>query len=125
QMISDNVEEAVSGVKGENSVKVFGNELESNEKLAEAIVETMSRVPGVKDLGMFRSMGQPGIRITPRREACSRLRIEHRGRQRRGPGGDRRAGRRAGIRGREGLRPDRPLEVRVQAKPRIGSRDHR
>ena len=72
QMISDNVEEAVSGVKSENSVKVFGNELEGNEKVAEAIVETMSRVPGVKDLGMFRSMGQPGIRITPRREACSR-----------------------------------------------------
>ncbi len=72
QMISDNVEEAVSGVKGENSVKVFGNELESNEKVAQAIVDAMSQVPGVKDLGMFQSMGQPGIRISPRREVCGR-----------------------------------------------------
>ncbi|HTB71882.1 MAG TPA: CusA/CzcA family heavy metal efflux RND transporter [Polyangiaceae bacterium] len=72
QMISDNVEEAVSGVKGENSVKVFGNELESNEKVAQAIVDAMSQVPGVKDLGMFQSMGQPGIRISPQREVCAR-----------------------------------------------------
>ena len=72
QMISDNVEEAVSGVKGENSVKVFGNELESNEKVAQAIVDAMSQVPGVKDLGMFQSMGQPGVRITPQREVCGR-----------------------------------------------------
>ena len=46
QMISDNVEEAVSGVKGENSVKVFGNDLESNEKIADAIVDVMGKVPG-------------------------------------------------------------------------------
>jgi heavy metal efflux system protein len=72
QMISDNVEEAMSGVKGENSVKVFGDELESNEKVAGAIVDAMSKVPGVKDLGMFQSMGQPGIRISARREVCAR-----------------------------------------------------
>jgi heavy metal efflux system protein len=72
QYISDNVEEAVSGVKGENSVKVFGNDLEKNETLAEAIVEVMAKVPGVADLGMFRSLGQPNIKITPRREDCAR-----------------------------------------------------
>ncbi len=72
QMISDNVEEAVSGVKGENSIKVFGNDLESNERVAGAIVDAMARVPGVKDLGMFQSMGQPGIRISPRRDVCGR-----------------------------------------------------
>jgi heavy metal efflux system protein len=72
QMISDNVEEAVSGVKGENSVKVFGNDLEENEKNAQAIVEVMSHVRGVKDLGMFSSMGQPSVVITPDRQACSR-----------------------------------------------------
>jgi heavy metal efflux system protein len=72
QMISDNVEEAVSGVKGENSVKVFGDKLENNEKVADAIVDVMGRVPGIKDLGRFPSMGQPNVRITARREVCAR-----------------------------------------------------
>jgi cobalt-zinc-cadmium resistance protein CzcA len=72
QMISDNVEEAVSGVKGENSVKVFGNNLATNEEVAESIVDVMSNVPGIKDLGHFQSMGQPNIRITPTREVCAR-----------------------------------------------------
>src|SRR5579859_1657845 len=72
QVISDNVEEAVSGVKGENSVKVFGNDLEQNEKNAQAIVEVMGKVPGIKDLGMFSSMGQPSVVITPDRVACAR-----------------------------------------------------
>jgi cobalt-zinc-cadmium resistance protein CzcA len=72
QMISDNVEEAVSGVKGENSVKVFGNDLEANEKNAQSIVDVMSTVPGIKDLGMFSSMGQPSVIITPDRVGCAR-----------------------------------------------------
>jgi cobalt-zinc-cadmium resistance protein CzcA len=72
QMISDNVEEAVSGVKGENSVKVFGNDLEANEKNAQAIQDVMATVPGIKDLGMFSSMGQPNVVITPDRVACAR-----------------------------------------------------
>jgi len=72
QMISDNVEEAVSGVKGENSVKVFGPSLEANEKNAHAIVETMTKVDGVKDLGMFESLGQPNVKIVPDRVACAR-----------------------------------------------------
>jgi len=72
QMISDNVEEAVSGVKGENSVKVFSNDLESNERIAEAIVDVMARIPGIKDLGHFKSMGQPNIKISPKREVCAR-----------------------------------------------------
>jgi cobalt-zinc-cadmium resistance protein CzcA len=71
-MISDNVEEAVSGVKGENSVKVFGNDLVANEKNAQSIVDVMSQVPGVKDLGMFSSMGQPSVVITPDRVAAAR-----------------------------------------------------
>ena len=72
QMISDNVEEAVSGVKGENSVKVFGNDLVDNERNAEAIVDVMSHVRGIKDLGLFSSMGQPSVVITPDRVACAR-----------------------------------------------------
>jgi cobalt-zinc-cadmium resistance protein CzcA len=72
QVISDNVEEAVSGVKGENSVKVFGNDLEQNEKNAQAIVKVMAKVNGIKDLGMFSSMGQPSVVITPDRVMCAR-----------------------------------------------------
>ena len=72
QMISDNVEEALSGIKGENSVKVIGPDLRVNEAKANAIVGVMSRVPGVKDLGMFPSLGQPSIKITPNREQIAR-----------------------------------------------------
>ena len=72
QYISDNVEEALSGVKGENSVKVFGADLESNERIAEAIVDVMGHVRGIADLGHFKSLGQPSIKITPKRETCAR-----------------------------------------------------
>jgi len=72
QYISDNVEEALSGVKGENSVKVFGPDIAKNEAAADGIVDTMGVVRGVADLGQFRSMGQPSIRIVPDRLLCER-----------------------------------------------------
>jgi cobalt-zinc-cadmium resistance protein CzcA len=72
QMISDNVEEAVSGIKGENSIKVVGPNLRVNETLAEKILGVMNRVPGVSDLGLFRSLGQPDLRIEVNRAACGR-----------------------------------------------------
>jgi cobalt-zinc-cadmium resistance protein CzcA len=72
QYISDNVEEALSGVKGENSVKVIGPDLHVNEAKADAIVDVMSGVRGVKDLGMFHSLGQPSIKITTDRTICAR-----------------------------------------------------
>ncbi|HTR49521.1 MAG TPA: CusA/CzcA family heavy metal efflux RND transporter [Kofleriaceae bacterium] len=72
QYLSDNVEEALSGVKGENSVKVFGPEIAKNENAADAIVDVMNRVKGVDDLGMFHSMGQPSIKIVPDRELLAR-----------------------------------------------------
>jgi cobalt-zinc-cadmium resistance protein CzcA len=72
QYISDNVEEAISGVKGENSVKVFSKDIEANERVAGAIVDVMSKVRGVADLGQFRVLGQPDIKITPGRAACAR-----------------------------------------------------
>jgi cobalt-zinc-cadmium resistance protein CzcA len=72
QYISDNVEEALSGVKGENSVKIYGPDIAKNEATADGIADTMASVKGVKDLGLFRSMGQPSIKITPDRVALSR-----------------------------------------------------
>jgi cobalt-zinc-cadmium resistance protein CzcA len=72
QYISDNVEEAISGVKGENSVKVVGPDIAKNEATGQAIAEKMAKVAGVKDLGLFRSMGQPSIRIVPDRLQAQR-----------------------------------------------------
>jgi cobalt-zinc-cadmium resistance protein CzcA len=72
QMISDNVEEALSGIKGENSIKVVGPDIFENEAKANAIVDVMAKVPGVKDLGLFSSLGQPSIRISPNRKQIAR-----------------------------------------------------
>ena len=72
QYLSDNVEEALSGVKGENSVKVKGPEIARNESAAEEIVDAMGGVPGVKDLGALLTLGQPSVKIVPDRERCAR-----------------------------------------------------
>jgi heavy metal efflux system protein len=63
QNIQDNVEEAASGVKGENSIKLFGNDLETLEKTARKIKQVMSSVPGIVDLSVFTSLGQPTVKI--------------------------------------------------------------
>ncbi|MBV9251536.1 MAG: efflux RND transporter permease subunit, partial [Acetobacteraceae bacterium] len=72
QYIEDNVEEAASGVKGENSVKLFGNDLETLEKAADQIKAVMAAVPGITDLSVFRSLGQPTIRIDIDRARAAR-----------------------------------------------------
>jgi cobalt-zinc-cadmium resistance protein CzcA len=72
QVISDNVEEAMSGVKGENTVKVTGPDLHVNEAKAVEIEEVLKKIPGVADLGIFRSLGQPAIRISPYRSQIAR-----------------------------------------------------
>ena len=63
QYIQDNVEEAASGVKGENSVKIYGNDLETLEQTANRIARVLGSVPGVTDLAVLRSLGQPTVRI--------------------------------------------------------------
>ena len=72
QMIQDNVQEAMSGVKGENSIKLFGTDLKVLEATAVQIERVMKEIPGVKDLGIFRLMGQPNLLIKVDREACAR-----------------------------------------------------
>ena len=72
QYIQDNVEEAASGVKGENSVKVYGNDLETLEKTADSIAAVLAKVPGVTDLAVLRSLGQPAIRIDVDRVRAAR-----------------------------------------------------
>lgn len=72
QVIQDNVQEAMSGVKGENSVKLFGSDLKTLEEKAVEIERVLSQVRGVKDLGIFRLMGQPNLLIQVDRQASAR-----------------------------------------------------
>src|SRR6202023_540504 len=73
QYIKDNVEEAASGVKGENSVKIFGNDLETLEKTADSIAAVLAKVQGITDLAVLRSLGQPTIRIDVDRVRAARF----------------------------------------------------
>jgi cobalt-zinc-cadmium resistance protein CzcA len=72
QPISDNMEEAVSGVKGELAVKLYGDDLRTLEKRAEEIQSQMASVPGVQDLGIFRIVGQPNLSLQVDRDAAAR-----------------------------------------------------
>lgn len=63
QNIQDNVEEAASGVKGENSVKLYGGDLATLQRTADAIKRSMSTVRGITDLGVFESLGQPTVDV--------------------------------------------------------------
>jgi cobalt-zinc-cadmium resistance protein CzcA len=72
QNIQDNIEEALSGVKGENTVKVVGPSLDVDDQKAREIVSVLKGVRGVEDLGMVHTLGQPDLAITPDREVCAR-----------------------------------------------------
>ena len=75
QPISDNVEEAVSGVKGELAVKLYGSNLKTLEAKGNQIVQVMSTVPGVADLGLFHVIGQPNLSYVVDRAAAARYGI--------------------------------------------------
>jgi len=72
QTIQDNVEEAMSGVKGENSIKLFGDDLEKLEALARQIEQVMRTVAGIADLSVFSSLGQPNLLIRANRQLAAR-----------------------------------------------------
>jgi cobalt-zinc-cadmium resistance protein CzcA len=75
QPISDNVEEAVSGVKGELAVKLYGTDLKTLEAKGDEIVSVMNKVKGVADLGLFRVIGQPNLNYVVDRDAAARYGI--------------------------------------------------
>ncbi|HXZ39105.1 MAG TPA: CusA/CzcA family heavy metal efflux RND transporter [Terriglobales bacterium] len=75
QPIEDNMEEAVSGVKGELATKVYGDDLKVLEDKADQIVGIMSGVRGIQDLGVFRVLGQPNLNVTVDRDAAARYQI--------------------------------------------------
>ena len=72
QYIQDNIEEALSGVKGANSVKIIGPNLNVLEGLANKVMEEMGKVRGVADLGIFHLVGQPNLNIKVNREKAAR-----------------------------------------------------
>ena len=72
QPISDNMEEAVSGVKGELAVKLYGNDLRTLEEYAGRVQTQMAGVTGVEDLGIFRVIGQPNLNLQVDRKAAAR-----------------------------------------------------
>jgi cobalt-zinc-cadmium resistance protein CzcA len=75
QPIEDNMEEAVSGVKGELATKVYGDDLKVLEQKADQIVGIMSQVSGIEDLGVFHAIGQPNINFEVDREQAARYQI--------------------------------------------------
>jgi len=75
QTIQDNVEEAMSGVKGENSIKLFGDNLQDLESTANKMAEVMATVPGVEDLSVFGELGQPNLLVRVDRERAARYGI--------------------------------------------------
>src|SRR5882672_10982800 len=72
QYIQDNIEEAVSGVKGENSVKIFGPDLTELVRLSKAVKSEIAAVPGVTDPAVFNLLGQPNLVIRIDRARAAR-----------------------------------------------------
>ncbi|WP_165233561.1 efflux RND transporter permease subunit [Aquisphaera insulae] len=72
QLIRDNVEEALSGVKGANSIKLFGSDLKRLEDYAQKVMGALRGVHGIENVGMFHIIGQPNLIIRIDRRACAR-----------------------------------------------------
>jgi cobalt-zinc-cadmium resistance protein CzcA len=75
QPIADNMEEAVSGVKGQLAIKIYGDDLRALEDTGEKILDVMRTVKGVSDLGLFRVIGQPNLEFTVDRTKAARFGI--------------------------------------------------
>src|SRR5580698_7237164 len=75
QPIADDMDEAVSGVKGELAVKIYGDDLKTLEAKAGEIVSVMRSIQGINDLGVFHVTGQPNLNLTVDRDAAARFQI--------------------------------------------------
>ncbi|MBV9157353.1 MAG: efflux RND transporter permease subunit, partial [Acidobacteriaceae bacterium] len=75
QPIEDNMEEAVSGVKGELATKVYGTDLHVLEDKADEVASIMSRIPGIADLGVFQVTGQPDLNFVVDRKSAARYQL--------------------------------------------------
>ncbi len=72
QPIADNMEEAVSGVKGQLAIKIYGDDLRTLEAKGDEIVNVMKTIPGIADLGLFRVIGQPNLEFSVDRDQAAR-----------------------------------------------------
>jgi cobalt-zinc-cadmium resistance protein CzcA len=72
QNIRDNVMESLSGIKGDNSVKIVGPDLDELERLAGEVKKGLDAIAGVEDVGVFRVLGQPNLEIPPDPRKCER-----------------------------------------------------
>jgi heavy metal efflux system protein len=75
QPIEDNMEEAVSGVKGELAIKIYGDDLKLLERIGDQVVSVMRQIKGVSDLGLFRVIGQPNLNFKVDRDRAARFDI--------------------------------------------------
>jgi len=75
QPIQDNMEEAMSGIKGELATKIYGNDLRELEEKGQEIVNIMRHIRGIEDLGLFRVLGQPNLNFVVDRKAAARYQI--------------------------------------------------
>jgi cobalt-zinc-cadmium resistance protein CzcA len=75
QYIQDNVNEALSGVKGENSVKIYGTDLEVLDQKAHEVIDQLKKVRGVADEGILKELGQPTLNIQIDRDRAARYGI--------------------------------------------------
>jgi cobalt-zinc-cadmium resistance protein CzcA len=75
QPIADNMEEAVSGVKGQLATKIYGDDLKTLEAKGDEITGVMRKIPGIADLGVFRVLGQPNLNVVVDRQAAARYQV--------------------------------------------------
>jgi cobalt-zinc-cadmium resistance protein CzcA len=75
QLIRDNVEEALSGVKGANSIKLFGTDLAKLEEYGQRVLNILTKVKGIYNAGLFHIVGQPNLEIQIDRHECARYGI--------------------------------------------------
>ncbi|MCK8142362.1 CusA/CzcA family heavy metal efflux RND transporter [Flavobacterium sp. I-SCBP12n] len=68
QPISDNVSEAVAGFKAANGVKIYGDDLVKIDSIANIVLKEIKNIPGIKDAGLIRNLGQPEISVVLNRE---------------------------------------------------------
>jgi len=76
QYIRDNVMEAISGVKGDNSVKIYGPDLDKLEELAEKVKNQLAQIRGLYDLGIYRIMGQSNLEFAVDKDKCKRFGVQ-------------------------------------------------
>jgi len=76
QNIQDNVEESMSGVQGENSLKLFGNDFDDLTRIADQIQNVMSKVQGIADIGVFNVTGQPSLMVSIDRSKAARYGLQ-------------------------------------------------